>query len=65
MQRQVDNRRRALSSRLAIDDAISDLCRTTGCTGDEAFSQLWTRAGRDETRLWEIVSEPPQDPISP
>lgn len=70
MRRQVDNRRRALSSRLAIDEAIGVVQQQSDCTRDEAFTELWGQAGSDETRLWEVATgmaappDPPQPPSS-
>lgn len=68
MRRQVDNRRRALSSRLAIDEAIGLVQQRSDCTRDEAFTELWGQAGSDETRLWDVVTgltAPPPPPLQP
>lgn len=51
MQRQVDNRRRALTSRRLIDEAVVAVQRSRRCNTDEAFTELWEASDRDETEL--------------
>lgn len=55
MRRQVENRRRAVMARRVIDEAVSAVQQGRHCGTDEAFTELWEAAGRDETDLRELA----------